>query len=96
MNEIGVCNISLSSRVAYDPYDDDPVMGGFVVVDRMSNNTVRDGIDSTLHCVEQTTSTGNQWMLQNKVESRAEVTATKVDLVHRSLGPLVNHQLLTF
>ncbi|MBJ61937.1 MAG: adenylyl-sulfate kinase [Euryarchaeota archaeon] len=44
MNEIGVCNISLSSRVAYDPYDDDPVMGGFVVVDRMSNNTVGMGL----------------------------------------------------
>ena len=44
MNEIGVCNISLSSRVAFDPYDSDPVMGGFVIVDRMSNNTVGMGL----------------------------------------------------
>ena len=44
MNEIGVCNISLSSRVAFDPYDDDPVMGGFVIIDRMTNNTVGMGL----------------------------------------------------
>ena len=44
MNEIGVCNISLSSRVAFDPYDSDPVMGGFVIVDRMTNNTVGMGL----------------------------------------------------
>ena len=44
MNEIGVCNISLSSRVAFDSYDDDPVMGGFVIVNRMTNNTVGMGL----------------------------------------------------
>ena len=44
MNEIGVCNISLSSRIAFDPYDSDPVMGGFVIVDRMTNNTVGMGL----------------------------------------------------
>jgi len=44
MNEIGVCNISLSSRIAFDPYDNDPVMGGFVIVDRMTNNTVGMGL----------------------------------------------------
>tara|TARA_B100000700_G_scaffold331658_1_gene466656 strand:+ start:11938 stop:13830 length:1893 start_codon:yes stop_codon:yes gene_type:complete len=44
MNEIGVCNISLSSRIAFDPYNADPVMGGFVIVDRMTNNTVGMGL----------------------------------------------------
>ena len=44
MNEIGVCNISLSSRIAFDPYDADPVMGGFVIIDRMTNNTVGMGL----------------------------------------------------
>ena len=39
MNEIGVCNISLSSRVAFDSYEDDPTMGGFIIIDRMTNNT---------------------------------------------------------
>lgn len=44
MNEIGVCNISLSSRIAFDSYDDDPTMGGFIIVDRMTNNTVGMGL----------------------------------------------------
>ena len=44
MNEIGVCNISLSNRIAFDSYDDDPTMGGFIIVDRMSNNTVGMGL----------------------------------------------------
>ena len=40
MNEIGICNLSLSSRIAFDPYEKDPVMGGFIIIDRMTNNTV--------------------------------------------------------
>ena len=44
MNEIGVCNVSLSSKVAFDSYDDDPVMGGFIIVDKISNNTVGMGL----------------------------------------------------
>ena len=44
MNEIGVCNISLSSRVAFDSYEEDPTMGGFIIIDRMTNNTVGMGL----------------------------------------------------
>ena len=44
MNEIGICNISLAKRIAFDPYDDDPSMGGFIVIDRMTNNTVGMGL----------------------------------------------------
>ena len=40
MNEIGVCNISLARRIVFDSYKDDPVMGGFIIIDRISNNTV--------------------------------------------------------
>jgi bifunctional enzyme CysN/CysC len=44
MNEIGVCNISLSTRISFDPYDDDPTMGGFIIIDRLTNNTVGMGL----------------------------------------------------
>ena len=44
MNEIGICNLSLSSRIAFDPYEKDPVMGGFIIIDRMTNNTVGMGL----------------------------------------------------
>ena len=44
MNEIGICNLSVSSRIAFDPYEKDPVMGGFIIIDRMTNNTVGMGL----------------------------------------------------
>jgi bifunctional enzyme CysN/CysC len=44
LNEIGVCNISLDKRIAFDPYEDNQTMGGFIVIDRLSNNTVGMGL----------------------------------------------------
>ncbi len=44
LNEIGVCNISLDERIAFDPYGDNRTMGGFIVIDRLSNNTVGMGL----------------------------------------------------
>ncbi|MDP6870418.1 MAG: sulfate adenylyltransferase subunit CysN [Candidatus Poseidoniaceae archaeon] len=44
MNEIGVCNVSLANRIAFDPYSDDSSTGGFIIVDRMTNNTVGMGL----------------------------------------------------
>jgi bifunctional enzyme CysN/CysC len=44
LNEIGVCNISLDQDIAFDAYDDNRAMGGFVMIDRMNNNTVGMGL----------------------------------------------------
>jgi bifunctional enzyme CysN/CysC len=44
LNEIGVCNISLDRAVAFDPYDDNRDTGGFIVIDRLSNETVGAGL----------------------------------------------------
>ena len=44
LNEIGVCNISLDKRIAFDSYDENQTMGGFIIVDRLSNNTVGMGL----------------------------------------------------
>jgi bifunctional enzyme CysN/CysC len=44
LNEIGVCNISLDKRIAFDPYDENQVMGGFIIIDKLSNNTVGMGL----------------------------------------------------
>ena len=50
LNEIGVCNISLDKRIAFDSYENNQTMGGFIVIDRLSNNTVGRGlIDYALH-----------------------------------------------
>jgi bifunctional enzyme CysN/CysC len=44
MNEIGVCNISLDIAVPFDPYIENRDMGGFIVIDRVSNDTVGVGL----------------------------------------------------
>ncbi|WP_084420431.1 sulfate adenylyltransferase subunit CysN [Henriciella litoralis] len=44
LNEIGVCNIALDREIAFDPYDDNRRMGGFIVIDRMTNETVGMGL----------------------------------------------------
>ena len=44
LNEIGVCNISFDRPVAFDAYKENRDMGGFVVIDRMTNTTVGAGI----------------------------------------------------
>jgi bifunctional enzyme CysN/CysC len=44
LNEIGVCNVSLNRPVAFDPYTRNRETGGFILIDRMSNNTVGAGM----------------------------------------------------
>lgn len=44
LNEIGVCNLSLDRAVAFDPYKVNRTMGGFILIDRLSNRTVGAGM----------------------------------------------------
>jgi bifunctional enzyme CysN/CysC len=44
LNEIGVCNISLDQPVAFDAYTDNRDTGGFILIDRLSNETVGAGL----------------------------------------------------
>jgi bifunctional enzyme CysN/CysC len=43
-NEIGVCNLSTASPVAFDAYQDNRDTGAFILVDRYSNDTVAAGM----------------------------------------------------
>ena len=44
MNEIGVCNVHLDRDVAFDPYQVNHHTGGFIIIDRLSNETVGAGM----------------------------------------------------
>ncbi len=44
LNEIGVCNLSLDRPVAFDSYADNREMGGFILIDKLSNDTVGAGL----------------------------------------------------
>ncbi len=44
LNEIGVCNLSLDAPIAFDPYAENHDLGGFILIDRISNRTVGAGM----------------------------------------------------
>ncbi len=44
LNEIGVCAIELSEPIAFDPYTDNRDTGGFILIDRITNQTVGAGL----------------------------------------------------
>lgn len=44
LNEIGVCNLSTDRLIAFDPYVEDRDTGGFIMIDRLTNNTVGAGM----------------------------------------------------
>jgi bifunctional enzyme CysN/CysC len=44
LNEIGVCNIGLDRPIAFDPYAENRDTGGFILIDRLTNDTVAAGL----------------------------------------------------
>ena len=44
LNEIGVCNLNLDQPIAFDPYAENRDTGGFILIDRMTNDTVGAGL----------------------------------------------------
>jgi len=43
-NDIGQCNINIDQNIAFDSYSDNRDSGGFILIDRMTNNTVGAGL----------------------------------------------------
>jgi bifunctional enzyme CysN/CysC len=44
LNDIGVCTLELATAVAYETYQESRELGGFIVIDRLTNNTVGAGL----------------------------------------------------
>ena len=44
LNAIGICNLGLDRQIAFDPYEANRDTGGFILIDRLSNNTVGAGM----------------------------------------------------
>jgi bifunctional enzyme CysN/CysC len=44
LNEIGICNLALDQAIAFDAYNANRDTGGFILIDRMTNNTVGAGM----------------------------------------------------
>jgi bifunctional enzyme CysN/CysC len=44
LNEIGVCNFAAASPVAFDSFAENPATGGFILIDRFTNETLAAGM----------------------------------------------------
>ena len=44
LNEIGRAKLDLQQNIAFDPYDNNKTMGSFIIIDRITNNTVGAGM----------------------------------------------------
>ncbi|MCP5021461.1 MAG: sulfate adenylyltransferase subunit CysN [bacterium] len=44
LNEIGVCNISLDRKIPFDPYANNRDTGGFIIIDKLTQNTIGAGL----------------------------------------------------
>ena len=44
LNEVGFCNVSVSEEIAFDPYEANRDTGAFVLIDRLTNQTVGAGM----------------------------------------------------
>ena len=74
LNEIGICNISLDRKIAFDPYQENITTGGFILIDRMTNNTV--GLGLLNFALRRSSNIHWQTMDVNK-EARAEAKGQK-------------------
>jgi len=44
LNDIGVCELELDRPIAFEPYEESRALGGFILIDRLTNNTVGAGL----------------------------------------------------
>ena len=57
LNEIGRCEMKLTSPMVFDPYRKNRVTGGFILIDRLTNATVAAGMISDKHSADE----GDHW-----------------------------------
>jgi bifunctional enzyme CysN/CysC len=44
LNDIGVCELELDRPIPFEPYNDNHALGGFILIDRLTNNTAGAGL----------------------------------------------------
>ena len=92
LNEIGVCELELDRRSPFEPYAENRALGGFILIDRLTNNTVGAGL---LHfALRRSHNVHWQALDVNKAaRARAEGPAAAVRaLVHRDCRAPANRR----
>jgi bifunctional enzyme CysN/CysC len=74
LNEVGICNVSLTKPISFDPYQENRATGNFILIDRYTNATVGAGmIDFPLR-----RATNIHWQsIDINKQSRAEMNGQK-------------------
>jgi len=74
LNDIGVCSVELSSAIAFEPYRDSRALGGFILIDRLTNDTVGAGL---LHHAERRSQNVHWQALDVNKHARARLSHQK-------------------
>ena len=78
LNEIGVCNLSLDRPIPFDAYGDNRDMGGFVIIDKITQNTVGAGL---LHFALRRSHNIHWQEVQVDKDARAEMNSHRPGVV---------------
>jgi bifunctional enzyme CysN/CysC len=74
LNAVAECNIATDKPLVFDAYQDNPTMGGFILIDRITNNTV--GAGMIRFALRRSSNIQNQFFEINK-EARAALNQQK-------------------
>ena len=74
LNAVAECNISTDKPLVFDAYQDNPAMGSFILIDRITNNTV--GAGMMRFALRRSSNIQNQFFEINK-EARATLNQQK-------------------
>jgi bifunctional enzyme CysN/CysC len=74
LNDIGVCGLQLAQPVVFEPYADSRDLGGFILIDRMTNTTVGAGL---LHFALRRSQNVHWQALDVHKQARAEIKNQK-------------------
>jgi bifunctional enzyme CysN/CysC len=78
LNDIGVCNIQIDEPIAFDPYTENRETGGFILIDRLTNDTV--GVGMLSFALWRSDNVHWQALDVNK-QARSEIKGQKACLV---------------
>jgi bifunctional enzyme CysN/CysC len=81
MNEVGHVLLSLNQPIAYDAYKANPATGAFIVVDRLTNNTV--GAGMILEPGDRRGGGGGDHWTQEPIAGKLKQKASKITLQER-------------
>ena len=78
LNDIGVCGLELSQPVVFEPYADNRDLGGFILIDRITNTTVGAGL---LHFALRRSDNVHWQALDVNKQARAELNGQRPGVV---------------